>query len=149
MVLNLSRGGLFVQTTAAARPGQPVRIRLSVDGEPIPVAADVRWKRIVAPHLRTVETGGIGLRIHDAPEPYYQYLAAVADGTSQLVPAVAATPQPEAPSSPRLPFRVRVKQARGPRSRFVRVEAHDAEGAAQAALARMGTDWTVLEIEEG
>ena len=55
MVLNVSRGGLFVQTTAGASPGEAVHLELAPgEGEPLALDARVVWRRVVAPHLRTV-----------------------------------------------------------------------------------------------
>ncbi len=155
MVLNLSRQGLFVQTTAAAQPGQPIALNLNLNGEAMPLRAAVRWKRIVAPHLRTVETGGIGLRIHRAPESYYQFLSGVADGpgTGPLIEIVTETrteseTRPAEVHAAPLTYKVWVKETTSPRSRVVRVQAADENTAKQRALTKVGSDWYVLQIDE-
>ena len=56
VVLNLSRTGLFIQTSASAGPGEPIRLELS--GQ-IPLRAQVVWRRKVAAHLRSIAEGGI------------------------------------------------------------------------------------------
>ncbi len=75
VVLNLSRMGLFVQTSASVSAGDPVE--LTFEGE-APLRAEVVWQRRVPPALRTVAHGGAGLRIIGAPEEYYWLLAKAA-----------------------------------------------------------------------
>lgn len=77
MVLDVSRTGLFVRTTAAARPGEGVDVVLS-SGERIELSAQVVWQKRVPPRLRNVAEGGLGLRIRYAPEPYFALLAEAA-----------------------------------------------------------------------
>jgi len=61
-------------------------------------------------------------------------------------PAPAAAPAP--PAAPvGDPFRVRVKQCDGPRSRTVEVRALTAADAAKRALADLGRGWEVLRVE--
>ena len=80
MVLNLSGTGLFVQTNASAQPGDPVELTL---GGSIPVTGEVVWRRQVAPMLRSVAEGGVGVRIRNAPEAYY-LLPEAADAIERL-----------------------------------------------------------------
>ena len=75
VVLNLSRMGMFVQTSASMRTGDPIDLKLR--GE-IAVKARVVWFRRVPPALRNSAEGGVGVRIVGAPEGYYQLLAEVA-----------------------------------------------------------------------
>ena len=65
MVINLSRGGLFVQTTLAVQPGAAVGVNLNLpqSTEPIPLQTRVVWKRVVNQRLRSVNQGGVGLEI--------------------------------------------------------------------------------------
>ena len=143
MVLNVSRGGLFVQTSAAASPGDAVRVDLSV-GEPDAVAVDARvvWRRMVAPHLRSVSTVGMGVHIQYASDAWFGFLARLADG----MPAEASTPAAHAPSGPA--FRVRLRLAGGSRTRILTVVAAD-EGEARArACQQAGPQWSVLDLEK-
>ena len=57
----------------------------------------------------------------------------------------AAPPVPPPPAGD--PYRVRVKQSDGPRSRTVEVCATCAEAAAKRALAGLGRGWEVLKVE--
>jgi hypothetical protein len=75
VVLNLSRMGLFVQTSAGVSAGDPVEL---IFKEEAPVRAQVVWHRRVPPALRSVAQGGAGLRIVGAPEEYYRLLARAA-----------------------------------------------------------------------
>jgi len=83
VVLNVSRQGLFVQTSASPAIGDEIQVMLSQREQSTPVAltAEVVWMRRVPAPLRQVAEGGIGLRIRYAPEPWYGLLAEVAQGT--------------------------------------------------------------------
>jgi Tfp pilus assembly protein PilZ len=72
MVLNVSRGGLFVQTSARARPGDRVRLALNASAESgaIGLEARVVWKRVSPPQLQSFTQGGVGLEIQLASEAY-------------------------------------------------------------------------------
>ena len=75
IVIDYSASGMFVQTTAAAAPGQEVRVALRPQGqEPIDLVATV--VRHVKSHrsIAAVQHAGIGLRILSAPENYFTRL---------------------------------------------------------------------------
>jgi Tfp pilus assembly protein PilZ len=154
MVLNVSRGGLFVQTGAGPAPGASVSIDLDLasHAETVPIGGRVVWRRVVAPHLRSVTQGGVGIRIESAAEAYYTFLAKVAGESSpaeaarreeSAEPAVVE-PQPEAP---KLEYRVRVKQEGGPRSRALTLLCETEEVARDRALSIVGKGWAILELE--
>jgi len=148
MVLNLSRRGLFVQTTAGASPGDAVHLDLALDGaESLGIDARVVWRRVVAPHLRTVSTGGMGLHIQYASDAYFGFVAGLA--------ATAPAEEPEAPVVPMLPvmpvlpgYRVRLRLATSPRTRIVTVAAASEREARERARQRMGAQWVVLDLEK-
>lgn len=75
VVLNLSRMGLFVQTSAGVSAGDPVELTFQDEAS---LQAQVVWQRRVPPALRSVAKGGAGLRIVGAPEEYYWLLAKAA-----------------------------------------------------------------------
>jgi Tfp pilus assembly protein PilZ len=158
VVLNVSRGGLFVQTAAGVEPGDAVEVELSLSASrpSIPLAARVVWTRSVAPHLRTVSRGGVGLRIASAPESYYALLAEVAGepglarggvagptGAAPAAPEAVPEPRPE-PASPS--YRVRLKQDGSPRTRWLVVRGAGEDDARRAALTQTGVGWSVLEL---
>jgi hypothetical protein len=153
MVLNVSRGGLFIQTSAGPPPGAEVMVDLDVasGSAPLPIGAKVVWRRVVAPHLRTLSQGGIGIRIESAPEAYFQFLSAVAGGASASPPSArpaVRAPAPEAAPEPTgTAFRVRVKQKGGPRSRTLVLHCRSEAEARSRALRAAGTGWVVLEVE--
>jgi uncharacterized protein (TIGR02266 family) len=155
MVLNLSRGGLFVQTSAHVPPGKHVSVELNIPGAEsrIPVGARVVWRRIVAPQLRTVSHGGFGVRIQNAPEEYFRFLSGVVTGappaaqpTAPAAAAVAAAGASERAAGCAL-YRVRLQQSAGPRTRWISVSSASEEAAGQLALAEAGSGWVVLASE--
>jgi Tfp pilus assembly protein PilZ len=79
VVLNVSRSGLFVQTSASPAVGSEVEVVLANRDEAATLTAQVVWQRRVPGALRTVAEGGVGLRIQYAPEPYYGMLAEAAE----------------------------------------------------------------------
>jgi hypothetical protein len=165
VVLNLSGTGLFVQTSASAQPGDPIELML---GGGIPVTGDVVWRRKVAPMLRSVAEGGVGVRIRNAPEAYYTLLATAASNqagaparpqeTRSTAPAGPATqpvatqrrPAPPAPdpSPPTRCFRARLKARQGPRSRTLEIDAVSTLEAERKALTEAGVGWVLLDLEE-
>ena len=78
VVLNVSQGGLFVQTSADASQGANIDLELSIPErrDLVPLCASVVWKRVVPHQLRSLAQGGFGVRITQAGETYYQLLAA-------------------------------------------------------------------------
>jgi hypothetical protein len=153
MVLNVSRGGLFVQTSARARPGDRVRIALNASARAgaIGLEARVVWKRVSPPQLQSVTQGGVGLEIKLASEAYYDFLAGVATPAGEVPRAPTGPAEPgavETKTPPATRFRVRVSQSGGPRSRTFVVEGSTEDDARRRALASIGTGWTILEIEQ-
>ena len=139
MVLNLSRGGLFVQTSAAASPGEAVHLELSPgDADAIGLDARVVWRRVVAPHLRSVSTGGVGVHIQYASDAWFGFVARLAEG----VPAEDSPARSEAGPS----FRVRLRLAGGSRTRILVVRGADEAEASRRACQQAGPQWTVLDL---
>jgi Tfp pilus assembly protein PilZ len=83
MVLDISRTGLFVQTSATAQNGEEVEVTLIAGraATPITLAAQVVWQRRVPAQLRAAAEGGLGLQICYAPEGYYNLLVDAAQGS--------------------------------------------------------------------
>jgi hypothetical protein len=148
-VLDVSFGGLFVQTGKAVTPGIEVGVRLTVPGDPFPieVRGTVARNRRVPAQLAGVETPGLGLKIFAAPNAYYDMVAELSEKGGR---ALSAKPEPAAPKRPAKPefeFRVRAKQTSGSRSRMLVVSAASPEEAETRALRELGAKWKVLGVE--
>lgn len=63
LVVDLSAGGLFVQTQACLVPGAAVRLRVRGERGEIPLEAAVVRLRSVPLRLASVARGGLGLRL--------------------------------------------------------------------------------------
>ena len=76
LVINFSPSGLFIQTSAKAKPGDhfDLELPLSADEAPIVIQVEVTRKKAVPPQLLAVAQGGIGVRVLHAPEAYYQFV---------------------------------------------------------------------------
>lgn len=156
IVIDLSRTGLFVQTSARLSPGAQVELWLQFedDREPLLLRAAVARQKAVPSNLTSVAQGGIGLRIVDAPRAYFELLgekgppAPGAEAPAAPVARASTPPAASAPAPSSLPrFRVRVKQSDGPRSRILDIVAETAERASAAALAQVGAGWEALGAE--
>ena len=72
VVLNLSRGGLFVQTTARASRGDRVAVsfELGSSGKPVSLPARVVWTRRRTARSAPVDGVGFGVQLQRAPQTY-------------------------------------------------------------------------------
>jgi hypothetical protein len=156
-VLDISRLGLYVQTSARPAQGTAVEVELSLPTrkQPVHMRAKVARQKLVPPELRSIAKGGIGLHIDDPPEAYKEYHASVAPpdqdpetgaefGAAGKV-AKGRRPRDEGGASPR--YRVRLGQISGPRSRTITVACETLEEAKRKALAEVGEDWKVLSAD--
>lgn len=157
IVLNLSRSGLFVQTSVAFQRGDWVAIDLNsrIRSDAIGVDAVVKWKRKVAAQLRGVRHGGVGLQIRNAASAYYDLLSAAAGETGTTYRGEHSLrggrslrrDGVERTSPPLFDYRVRVGLRDKPRSRTLHLSATDEGAARDAAIARAGSgDWVILEL---
>ncbi len=167
LVLNVSPGGLFIQTGARPTSGDPVRIALNVPGrsEAMALDATVVWKRVVPASLLRVAQGGVGLSLVNPPEGYYQFLAAAMRTHAQKrnpastqeptrsEPTSAAPIDPsagaEACETSKRSDSYTVRVSLGQRSRIVTVSAASEKRARVIALERAGTGWKVIGFERG
>ena len=141
IVLDLSGTGLFVQTGTRLPPGAEVEVRVLLrDGaKPTALRARVVRNKQVPPQLTSVARGGVGLKILDAPAAFYETVAALEGSDTPRQPSASATPQPA-----KLRFRVRIKQADGPRSRSIEILADSPDDARALALAQVGAGWEAV-----
>jgi Tfp pilus assembly protein PilZ len=139
LTLNVSQGGLFVQTTAEAAHGSLIELELSPagDNDAIPVRATVVWKRVVPHQLRAAARGGLGVQIDTADESYYHLLA------NWMRVGVPATPT----ATPLPLFRVRLAQTPGPRSLALQIRAGSANEAGEEALKKIGEGWRIIGVD--
>jgi hypothetical protein len=174
LVLDVSPGGLFIQTSAKAEPGDRLDVHLSITGEAdkVHMQVEVARKVVVPAKLLAVAHGGIGVRILSAPEPYYKFMEVLGIGAdpgefqarakgrekksaSQPTQARsepdtetdATSPEPEPVAEPEPNYRVRIKQTKGSRSRVLKVAADSEADAEWKALADVGDGWQVLDVK--
>lgn len=148
VVLDFSSTGIFVQTTAKPQPREAVTLELSLPGrrEPIRLEASVARLFMVPAQLLTVAQGGIGLRIRNAPEAYFELLQRIQLERKPAGKETAAGAGDCGFSRPAgRPYRVRMTQLGRARTRTLRVVAGSPEEAASAAIAEVGEGWKMLE----
>jgi Tfp pilus assembly protein PilZ len=146
IVLNLSQGGLFVQTSADMPRGSCVDLELSAPGRStaIPVRATVVWRRVVPHQLRSAAHGGLGVQIDRADESYYETVAGWL-GVSVKPAGSGAAQAPTRSQAGR--YRVRVGHVSGPRTRTLTLRAGSVEEARREALRSLGDGWRVMDVE--
>ena len=159
MVLDISAGGLFIQTNASPAPGIPVRVELRVPElpEPIEMQATVARKRIVPPRLRALLKGGVGIHLENPPEEFYAMVAKLQAPEAAAPETSAADKVPDEraggtekrpPVKPKLTsFRVRLSQVGGSGSRNLVIRASDDDEARRRAILDVGDGWKVLSCE--
>ena len=167
MVLDVSAGGLFVQTNASPAPGTPLRLELRVPGlaQPIEMQAKVARKRMVPPRLRALLKGGIGIQLENPPEEFYAMVAKLqapeaaspsaseAKSPPESAPktsdkAAAEQAQKQRPAKPKLTsYRVRLSQVGGSGSRTLVIRASSEDEASRRAILDVGDSWKVDSCE--
>lgn len=151
IVLNLSRGGLFVQTSVAFQRGDWVAVDLNsqMERESIELEAVVMWNRHVAAQLRGVRHGGVGLKIRNASREYYDLLSGVSgdSGATLRGPTTPKADPNDTISTPRFDFRVRVRLREQPRSKTIILACENEGQARSRAIAHAGKgEWEILEV---
>jgi len=131
LILDVSPGGLYIQSSAKIKPGDQIEIQMTIPGIEgrHRLQVEVVRKVIVPARLLKVAHGGVGVRIVNAPEAYYQFmddLGITADaGTSKLErlenrrvrsasASPAATADPESRGKPESEVSRKPESNRGP-----------------------------------
>jgi len=145
LILNYSRGGLFVQTAQPAAPGARVVIDFidPAHSRPIELETSVVWRRRISPLMTGLNQSGMGLRLLDEPPAY----RALVDTTLHPV-LKGAIPRDDPPrvSGSMYEFVVRLGHSGGPRTRRIKLRAADTNTAQRDALRRAGAGWEVIEV---
>ena len=151
-VLDISRTGLFIQTSADPAPGLRLDIDVVFNDEILPMHVEVARRKKVPPQLLTVAHGGIGVRILSAPEGYYRMLGETGVSGQSGAPTGSSSPA-SSESRAVTPaesagggFRVRVGQVQGTRTKTLRVSCETEDDARREVLEELGEDWKVLEV---
>lgn len=140
-LLDVSSGGLCVQTDLEAEQGEPISVRFQAPG-----AGEIEVQAF-AWHLRCGTRRGtgercrvLGLMLSRAPDAYYRLLP----GTDAPASPPSSAPG-EGAADPRV-FRVRVKARSGPRTRVLSLGADSESEARAAAAAELSDAWEILEV---
>ena len=116
VILNISRTGLYLQVSLAAKRGDPLQVEITDDktGNTISVQAVVSWTRHVPASLRSIRQGGLDLKIVSASPEYYELCDRLPE--SELPPPLQGKPAP----------RVSDRAAKGRSSAFDMLDAIEA-----------------------
>jgi len=143
IVLDISRTGLFVATTAPMQPGTELVVVFSArDGSrAFEARARVARRRRVPQNLQSYAAPGIGLRMIDPPPEFGKlHRGEKLEGGDEELETEAP------PANALLRFRVRLRQSGSPRSRVLQLEAEDEAAACAKARRTLSRDWEIVEI---
>jgi hypothetical protein len=145
-VLDMSEGGLAVQTALKADQGDTLRIRIQARGGPLEVETLVWHSRQVRLRGASETSWALGLMISDAPDQYFQLVPQGDTHAKSKEPEVSADEVTEE-AAPELPaFRIRVKQLAAPRTRVLSLNAESEDEARALATADLKGEWEILEV---
>ena len=151
IVLDISEGGLSVQTQLEVEQGTALAVRIQLPNEGWLELEALVWHVRKGRHRQTNELRVVlGLMLAKAPEAYFELLpratqtepAPPADEVESQQPALAGD------SSSLCAFRVRIRARSGPRTRELSLSAESDDEARSLAVAELGRDWDVLEIRK-
>lgn len=144
-MLDISHGGLFVQTSTPLPPGTEMIVAFPrrAEGPPFELRARVVRRRRVPQRLASLAPSGLGLRVLEAPDAYHDLVERREDRSAGDGAPEASAP----PVAPRQKYRVRVAQRGSPRSRTLVLEAESEKEALSRVACDMGTGWDVVELE--
>ena len=162
MILNLSHGGVFVQTNFPAEPGSLVDLHFrgpkGDDFEALQAA--VVWRKRISSHMLGTTQSGMGLRFLVAPSQYVDMIERIGEPNGQAATLEVNVPRreegtDEPAGSSALGtdgdterYVVRLAQQGGPRTRQFVLDCSSEEAARTEALKRLGSGWTILEISD-
>ena len=145
-ILDMSEGGLSVQTGYKADQGDALRIRIQAPDGPLEVEAIVWHSRLVRPRGSTETFMALGLMISKAPDRYFHLIPREATQAESDEPACSAS-EASADGRSDLPaFRIRVKQLAAPRTRVLSLHAESEDEARALASADLKGEWEILEV---
>ena len=152
VVIDLSEGGLSVQTEVAFETGDSLQLRLQP-----PKRGEIGVEGVVwhARRIRQRRSGDVrsvlGLMLSDAPDEYSKLVSKAApredraDSDSRAgAPRRTHEPPPELRA-----FHIRVKHRSGPRTRVLSLSAQSETEARTLALRDLTDEWELLEIRPG
>ena len=70
---DVSPNGFFVATRAVLKPGSYLWFQLDLPDGEILLHGEVIWQKLVDRELWRIEASGFGVKIHQAPERWYQF----------------------------------------------------------------------------
>ncbi len=152
VVLDLSEGGLSVQTEFPFEPGDSLQLRLQP-----PERGEIGVEGLVwhARRVRQRRSGDVrsvlGLMLSEAPDEYGKLVSKApprgdrADSDSRA----GARRRIHEPSPELRAFHIRVKHRSGPRTRVLSLSAQSETEARTLALRALTDEWVLLEIRAG
>ncbi len=152
IVLDVSSGGLFVQTGATLTLGAEVEVHISPSSgtSNVPtlfIRTVVARKQLIDRRLSNNAKGGVGLRIEVAPPAFYEYFGIPDPSQAEAEAAAEPTGDSAEGQSVEEGGKFRVRVGRGPRSYWLTSNAETEDEALSWAVQQAGSDWEALEIE--
>ncbi len=162
-VLDVSAGGLCIQTDEELEHGETLTVRMSAPGQrrPVEVEAIVWHARRARRRDRGTTCFVHGLMLSKASPEYEVLLPTGGPPAPRAAEPAAPAEQPAAPTEPPPPgltatepepppplsaFHVRVKALESPRTRVLTLQAESEDRARETAQSDLGSEWEILEI---
>jgi len=148
-VLDMSEGGLSVQTQLEARVGDSLVVRLQLPGSPDVEVEALLW------HSRRIQQPSngqlcwvFGLMLSKAPGAYFNLLpkADPKHGPQDPSPVSEGSDDRSDAVDGLVAFRIRIKSRFGPRTRTLSLSAETEAEARSLATEELGDEWQVLEV---
>jgi hypothetical protein len=150
-LIDFSEGGLCVHSDLEIEQGETLRVAFV-----LPRAGALEIEALAWHARRVRDRAGrqfcaLGLMIASAPEAYLALVPKAAPTTPRKNGPEAAVPGAGAGAGTAelQPFRIRLKALGGPRTRTLCVSAASTDEARALAVANLGAEWEVLEVQGG
>jgi len=155
LILNLSQGGLFVQTNLPVEPGSLIDIgfRSPNGSEDIDLQGAVIWRRRVSSRMMGRTQSGMGVRLLGRPDAYTELMSSFLE-RGEPEPArdgPVATPEVDEtvePARKANEYIVRLALDGSPRTRRLVIISANPGSARVDALAEAGEGWSVLDLRK-
>lgn len=155
LILNLSNGGLFIQTNLPVEPGSLIDIgfRNPSGQDEIDIHGAVIWRRRVSSRMMGRTESGMGVRLLGQPSAYSEMMSSFLEKAEPELIRDAPVAAPEVANTPERvidakEYIVRLALEGSPRTKRLVIVSNNPGSARSEALIRAGEGWSVLELRK-
>jgi uncharacterized protein (TIGR02266 family) len=155
LILNLSNGGLFVQTNLPVQPGTLIDVgfRNPADTDDIDLQGAVIWRRRVSSRIMGRTQSGMGVRLLGQTPAYAELVSSFLERAKPELIRQAPVAAPEVANTVEHvcegnEYVVRLALEGSPRTKRLVILSPNVGGARSEALKRAGEGWSVLDLRK-